>query len=331
MTQRGVLTALLILVVGALAVRGGTFSESFSTDPRARGWSSFGDSSLFAWNPTNQNLEVTWNSSRTNSYFWLPLRTIVGRGDDFSVSFDLRLGDITIGTSSNKPYTFQIALGFLNFSNATATNFYRGAGQSAVGPRNLVEFNYFPDSGFGATVAPTVVSTSNRIYFSDNHPLVMATGDLFHITMSYAATNRTLKTAITRNGTTFSTIKDLAIGASGADFRCDALAVMSYSDAIQVGSTQFWGSVLAHGIVDNVVLTVPDPPLQFLSGAKSNTTWRAQFQSRTNWNYALERSTNLVAWTVVSPTNSGVGGTMELLDSNATSAAAFYRVNALKP
>jgi hypothetical protein len=307
-------------------MRAATFTENFSTDPSAR-WKTFGDTSLFRWNSTNQDFEVTWNSSRSNSYFYLPVGTVIARQDDFTLSFDLRLSDIAIGTSSNKPYTFQIAIGFLNFTNATATNFFRGAGQSSFGPRNLVTFDYFPDSGFGATFAPTVVTTNNRIYFSDNHPLEMTVGDLFHITMT--ASNQVLKTTVTKNGAAFSPIKDLAL--TNFDFRCDALAIMSFSDAVQVGSPQFWGSVLAHGTLDNIVATAPDPPVQNLSGARSNGTWRAQFLSRTNWSYVLERTGDFASWTNASATNSGTAGVITLHDTNAISSRSFYRVKALRP
>lgn len=319
-----------LLLVAACVSRAATFNEDFSSNPSAR-WKSFGDASLFRWNSTNQNLELTWDSARSNSYFYLPLGTVVGRQDDFSLSFDLRLSDIAIGTSSNKPYTFQIAMGFLNVTNATATNFFRGAGQSSLGPKNLVEFNYFPDSGFGATFAPSIVSTNNRITFSDNHPLEMPTGDLFRITMSFTASNLTLKTVVTKNGAAFSSIKDLSLGGSIYDFRCDALAIMSYSDAVQIGSPQNWGSILAHGTVDNIVVTVPGPPVMNFSGALSNTTWRAHFTSRTNWSYVLERTSDFVSWTNASGTNAGTGTTLILQNTNATASRSFYRVKALRP
>src|SRR5260221_6239186 len=61
-----------------------TISEDFATNPLLRDWSVFGDTNLFRWNATNQNLEVTWDSSRSNSYFHLPLGNILARADDFS-------------------------------------------------------------------------------------------------------------------------------------------------------------------------------------------------------------------------------------------------------
>src|SRR4051812_19553679 len=107
-------SAIFLFMAVACVMHAAVISENFSNDPLARGWKMFGDTNLFCWNATNQNLEVTWDSSRTNSFFRLPLGTIVSSNDDFSIAFDLRMHDIAIGTSSNKPDTFQIALGFVN-------------------------------------------------------------------------------------------------------------------------------------------------------------------------------------------------------------------------
>ena len=325
--------AFILFLTAVCLTHAAVLSENFSTDPRARGWKTFGDTNLFRWNATNQNLEVTWDSSRTNSFFHLPLGTIVSTNDPFSIAFDLRMNDLAIGTSSNKPYTFQIALGFVNSVSLTNPSAFRGAGQSATyGVRNTVEFDYFPDSGFGATFAPTVISTNNRVAFSDNHPLTLTTGDLFRVTMSYS--NLVLRTQVTRNGSPYGLpptnyLKDLALAAY-PDFRVDALALINWSDAVQAGSTQFWGSILAHGVVDNILVTVPDGPVSNFIGMRSNATWRASFTSKTNWFYALERTVNFSTWNVVSPTNGGVNGTMWLQDTNSPTNA-FYRIKAVKP
>jgi hypothetical protein len=324
----------LVFMAAACLGRAAVITEDFSHDPGARGWKIFGDTNLFRWNSTNHNLEVTWDSSRTNSFFHLPLHTIVSTSDQFSIAFDLRMNDIAIGTGSNKPYTFQVALGLVNSVSATNSNAFRGVGQNnAYGVRNTVEFDYFPDSGFGATFAPTVISTNNRIAFSDNHPLVLTTGDLFRITMGYS--NLVLRTTVTRNGSPYglpptNSIKDLALAAY-PDFRVDALAVINWSDAIQAGSTQFWGSILAHGVVDNVVATVPDPPVSDFAGARSNSLWHATFTTKTNWFYSLERTGDFATWAPASVTHSGTGGTLVLQDTNAVASEAFYRVKAVKP
>src|SRR2546423_13860810 len=86
------------------------FQEDFSTDPAADGWKSVGDSSLFHWNATDHNLQAAWDSSRSNSYFALPLGTILAKDDDFSVAFDLRLNDFAAGINPQKPNPFQLSV-----------------------------------------------------------------------------------------------------------------------------------------------------------------------------------------------------------------------------
>ena len=328
---------LCVLLITASCAGAATISENFSADPRARGWKNFGDTNLVRWNATNQNLDVTWDSSRTNSFFQLPLGTIVSKNDDFAFAFDLRMRDLAIGTSAGKPDTFEIALGLINSVNSTNPNYFRGTGQSAAyGVKNSVEFDYFPPTAvISATFAPTIISSNALVSFSDNHDGVeLTTNDLFHIAMSYTASNRVLRTAITRNGLPYgappnNTIKDMTLD-SARDFRVDRLAIINYSDALQVGQTQYWGSIRAHGTVDNLVVTVPDAPVGNFSGVKSNSTWRATFTTKTNWFYALERSADFATWTAASPTNSGTGTTMLLQDTNAA-ASAFYRVKAARP
>ena len=325
-----------VLLATALPSGAAVFQENFATDPFARGWRTFGDASLFHWSAANQNLEVTWDSSRTNSFYYLPLGTIVTKSDDFSFSFDVRLGDIRLGNTPDKTNEFQIALGLMNYASATRTNAFRGAGQSAAyGVRNLVEFDYFPDAGFGETFASTVVSTNNRIYPVHNFPVPMTTGDIFRITMTYAASNQLLRTSATKNGAPFglplaNTLADLSL-AGRNDFRVDSFAVISYSDAIQTGPAAFQGSVLAHGTVDNVQLVVPAPPVSDLQLSFENSTWHARFSSMTSWTYKLERCADLLSWTPVSTAVNGTGAMLSLQDTNSSGSKSFYRVRAERP
>jgi hypothetical protein len=325
-----------ILMAAALPGGAAVFQETFATDPFSRGWRMFGDVSLFHWNPANQNLDVAWDSSRTNSFFCLPLGTIVTKADDFSFGFDVRLSDIRLGVTPGKTNEFQIAIGLLNHSSATNANAFRGAGQSAgYGVRNLVEFDYFPDAGFGETFATTVVSTNNRIYPAHNFPLRMTTGDTFRITFAYTASNQLLRTSASKNGAPFglppaNTLGDLSL-AGRNDFRVDSFAIISYSDAIQTGPPAFHGSVLAHGIVDNVQAIVPVPPVVDLRLSFANSAWQAQFISVMDWTYTLERSADLLSWNSVSTATSGTGAMLTLRDINPSARKAFYRVRAERP
>src|SRR5687768_13195944 len=96
----------LLWIAAALPSRAAATAETFDTDPLLRGWREFGDTSLFRWNATNQHLEVTWDSTRTNSLFCHSLRTVLTMEENFRFGFDLRLHDIAIGVNTNKPYTF---------------------------------------------------------------------------------------------------------------------------------------------------------------------------------------------------------------------------------
>jgi hypothetical protein len=314
-------------LVAASICEAATFNENFSADPLQNGWRIFGDTNLFAWNSTNQNLAVTWDSSQTNSYFYKSFGTILARSDDFGISFDLQLADIAIGVNPAKMNTFEIAVGFINFANATNATLERGTGRTSSGARNTWEFDYFPDSGHGATISPTIISSNNQFATTFAFPFALDPGALFHVTMNYTASNQTLHTTMTRNGAPFAAgaISDVLLGSSFSDFRLDQFAVINWSDA---GAD---GSLLAHGTVDNFTVTVPPPPIQNFSGSFTNNFWQAQFISRSNWLYTLESTTDFVSWNDVSTATSGNGTNLFLPDTNAPAGKSFYRVRADRP
>jgi len=312
-----------------------TFQEDFASDPAQRDWKIFGDASLFRWDAAQQGLEVTWDSRRSNSYFYHSLGTVLATNDNFSLAFDLRLNDVTVGLETNQPFTFQLAIGLMNFRSATNGNFCRGVGVNPThGPRNLVEFDYFPDSGFGATIAPTVVSTNNRFAYAHSFPLELAPADRFHVEMTYTASNLVLRTRMTRNGAPFglppdNTIEDVSMVTKRGitpDFRVDTLSVSSFSDQ------DAEGSILAHGVVDNFILMLPPPPVRNLTGAVARGQFQAVFDGYTNWAYTLERSADLQNWTEAASSPVAVGARLLLQDPEPLlDGVALYRVRAERP
>lgn len=305
-----------------------TFTENFSSDPATNGWQIFGNTNLFQWDSTNQNLRVTWDSSQTNSYFYRPLGTILARDDDFQLSFDLTFEDYAGGVRPGKLGAFEAAIGFLNLDNATHTNFSRGAGRNATyGPRNLVEFDFFPTFGsFLPTIAQAIVGTNqNDWLFNHDNLREMTPGETFRVTMNYAAATQTLTTTVSNNAAQYGEPQIIVVTGSNFDFRVATLSISSYSDV------RSQDSILAHGIVDNVAVVVPPPPVQNLSGGFLGANWQAQFTSRSNWVYVLERTTDLAVWTEASTTISGNGATLTLADTNPPEGIAFYRVRANRP
>ncbi len=332
----GLLThSLLLLFLGLplLATRtaapAATVTESFATNPLTHGWHLFGNTNLFLWDSTNQNLRVTWDSLQTNSYFYLPLGTILDRQDNFSVAFDLEMSDIAAGVATNA--SFPLAIGLINLLDATRTNFFRGS-PAHLQP-NLVEFTFFPDTaGYGPTIWPDIWSTNGTLAGNDNGDygytiMDLPIGVVMRITLSYSASNQTLNTTLVTNGVSIP-LNRLTIGTNFTDFRVAAFAIPSYSDAGQ--NPRYANSILAHGIVDNVLLTVPPPPVQNLTGKFAGNQWQASFTSLTNWLYTLERTGDLRSWTAVSTGTPGIGGTLILPDPTAFTRQ-WYRVNAQRP
>jgi hypothetical protein len=311
-----------------------TVAEDFASDPKEHGWGEFGDPDLFHWNAVNQNLEVTWDSSRSNSYFSLPLQTVVSRHDDFSIALDLLLNDISGGVNANKPGTFQIAFGFQNSTDARKTNFFRGGANSSP---NVAEFNFYPDTGYGPTVWPAIYSTNSAINYNgpgDFNLFDLPVGVLMRISLTYAASNETATISITTNGVLLGPVTSARLATNSVDFgtpftqfKLDTFSISSYSDVGQDPS--FAGSVLAHGVIDNLAVTFPPPPVRDFHGTFSDSMWQTTFLTRTNWNYILEASENFDSWTSVGTVATGTGGQISLQDASASNFnARFYRINA---
>jgi len=317
-------------LVGCLALsvaNAATFTEDFSSNPAGNGWQIFGNTNLFQWDRTNQNLRVTWDSSQPNSYFHRPLGTILARDDDLQLSFVLTFEDYAGGVRPGKPYAFPAAIGFLNLDNATHTNFSRGAGINATyGPRNLVEFTFFPAFDvFLPTIAQIVISTNNTWLYNHDNLREMTPGETFRVTMDYAAATQTLTTTVSNNTAQYGQPQNIVVTAANFDFRVATLSLSSYSDV------RSQDSILAHGFVDNVAVVVPPPPVVNLSVEFVGASWQAWFTSRTNWLYILERSTDLATWTVASTIESGNGAIVTLADTNPPVSDAHYRVRANRP
>jgi hypothetical protein len=311
-----------------IPVMGASFTDDFSSAPTR--WRTHNPGAV-VWNEAAKNLAVTWDSRQTNSFFYLPLGTTLTRGDSFTFEFTIRIDDLQAGIDSTKQETFSLGLGFLNLAQAKRPEFNRGAGVNALrGPRSLVEFAYFPEAGLvDATVGPIIASASNQIAFSHTHPVELTVGETYRVRVAFDAGTQVLATSILHNGQPYglppqNTIQPLNYPTNYADFRLDAFSIHSYSDAGQF-PPQYAGSLLAHGVIDDVALTWPDPPEVRISGHWDGAQWVVNFATAAGWTYSLERSVDLANWSGVA---SGAGA--ELRDPNPPSDGAFYRVLATR-
>lgn len=304
------------------ASRAAVFQENFAGDPAETGWCVFGDASAFHWNPTNQNVDVTWDSSKPTGYFYHSLGTTLAIEDAFSLEFDVRI------TDAEAAGFFQLAIGLFNLANATNASFSRA---TAASP-NLFEFDYYPDGGFGpsidATLSDSTVTATNTSHFYFAYDNVsLEPGTWYHVLLRHEGGAQSVTGIVLTNGQAYTMLPNSFPGPI-TDFRLDTVSISSYTSA----DDPYGDSLLAHGIVDNIAVTLPVTPVAKVTGGFGDTgEWQVQFASRTNWVYALQRTTDFQNWSEVSPVTNGTGNLLRLLDTNSPGANVFYRVRATRP
>jgi hypothetical protein len=321
---------LIAAVVSVVSIaRAGTITENFTNNPLQEGWLIFGDTNLFQWDSVNHDLAVTWDSSQSNSYFYRPLNNVLTPDDDFQFSFDLTISNIAAGVNPDKPDAIEVGVGFLNFEDATSTNFVRG-----VDPVNLAEFDYFPlfvDPDFGlinASVSPVIISTNGNFYGAFGSFITLTNDVAYTIQNDYTAATGMLVTTVMLAGSSnvlITAVTSPAVPDSDG-FRVDTFCISSYSD---MGDD--FDSLYGQGTIANVSFTIPPPPVQNLAIGNSNGVWQVQFTSRSNWLYTLQSAPDLQTWQNVSAPAAGNGTALTLQDTNPPADHAFYRVSAARP
>jgi len=295
-----------------VAANGGanTIVERFSTNPALAGWQIFGDSSLFFWDPVLQHLEVTWDSTRPNSYFYLPLGKTLSITDSFCVEIDLQLNDAA-GTG----YGSELGIGLLNFSDATNEDYLRTFGTQP----NVFEFDYFPADDFGdpASADGTLVDSEANFYFSYDN-LTLNSNVICHILLLHQANAAGISGEIFTNGQLMTSLpnvySDIPTNDPGA-FQLDALSISSYT-----GSG--FGDILAHGTVTKIAVASPLP----IQAIQNLATGQIQLTSDTNWLYTLEQSPDLQNWSPAATSAFGSGTNLVLQATNLSPDKMFYRV-----
>jgi hypothetical protein len=294
-------------------------------------WFAAGATNLFT--RTDQGISVSWDSAQPNSYFYFPLGFSLTRADDFDLILVFRVDALELGTTPGKPDTFEIAAGLLNLTNALDSQFFRGAGIDALhGPRNLLEFDYFPASGFiTATVAPTIATSANKILFSDNHPFELELDSYYKVQMRFTSPDQTLRSRIWQSqSTNFSgdgtDLKPLLLSTNYGDFSVDALALMNYSDRDQ-SPPQFSGSLKGSGLFPQIEVIVYNRPAMHIAQRMNGT--EITFETALGWRYQLQSKAAESVWQDIGTPLEGTNQAVSL-PIEESSASALFRVKAQK-
>jgi len=309
-----------LFVLSVATADAGTLVEKFATDPALDGWQVFGDTNLFQWDSTNHVLDVTWDSTQTNSYFYHPLGVTLTTNDSFCVQFDLQLTNVTVSGSGN-----EIAIGLLHFSDATNADFNRANSPLP----NLFEFDYFPafvdpsDGPFPASVNATLKDSQPGYagFYVVYDNVTLDPTVTYRVVLIHRAGKGVITGAIYTNGVVLSTLPLGYGSAPVGDFQFDTLSVNCFTDD---GNGD---SVSAQGTVANLAFATPLP----VDKISSRAAGLVQFASDTNWFYTLEQSADFKTWTPAAPATFGNGTNLMLQATNVPADKSFYRVRADLP
>ena len=261
--------------------------ETFDSDPLTKGWSVHGDKSLFEWDEDSESLRVKWDTERPNSFFYKPLGRVLTESNSFAFTFQITLDSVKAGYLEGKPYTFQVALGLLNISSAIDKNFNRGTGSDSP---NLVEWDYFPDTGFGATVSPAVASDKSEFSAGFTFPAELLIGKTYSIKLIYNSEERVLKTEMLEDGKSWANIQTVEISSDFSGFFVDTFSISNFS------AKDSESSLLAIGTVDEVALVTSDT-LPKLFGVKINgSQWEAKSFLIEPEIWKVESSNDVLNW-----------------------------------
>jgi len=316
--QLSVLLALASLVSLTLNTRANLVSEKFTSDPARDGWQMFGDTHLFAWDPVSHVLDVTWDSTQPNSYYYHPLGVTLSTNDSFCVQFDLVVSNATAFN-----YGMQLAVGLLHWPDATNAAFSR----PNVTAQNTFEFDYFPAFNYGGyangdEVTATIVDGGGNLFWNGDYQTLGA-NVTYHVVLLHEANSIGNRACIYTNGQVMSTFPlPTSYYPPGDDgrFTLDTLAVMSYAG-------DGWGDdIYAQGTIANLSCQSPLPVQNLAAPAAGQVA----FASDTNWVYTLEQTADLQTWLPAAAAVPG-NGTNLVLQATNSPAAAFYRVRADLP
>ena len=291
--------------------------ESFATDPLANGWVLHGDESLFEWDAETGTLEVAWDSEKPNSYFYRPLGQSLTEKDSFAFTFQLTLDEVKAGHLDGQPYTFEVAIGLLNLEAAKEGGLMRGTGTDSP---NLVEWDYFPDTGFGATVSPALASSKSEFSAGFTFPAELTKGKVYTVRMEYDGSTGVLKSEMLDDGKPWKSIAEVKRKNAHAGFLIDAFSISNYTAK---GSES---SLFATGTIDELAIATSRSGPSLVDVNLDDGRWRARAFVVTPDDWQLQRSGDLLNWKSLDAVRKTSQFFMRFADPETVGRNQFYRI-----
>ncbi|MBL9138044.1 MAG: hypothetical protein JNK85_19410 [Verrucomicrobiales bacterium] len=304
------------------------FRDDFATDPLAREWTHHGHAPMGVWDASRQRLAVAWDSNTPNRYCLRALPRELTRADDIRLRFRFGLDSIA---TADPDTTFPISIGFIRREQAFATNFFRGAGVNpAWGPRNVMEFAYFPASrSISPTLSATAIASHNLRWAMVNlFPFEIAAGSELEVDLRFTSANQTLAMSVARDGVPLAqgtTVLPVSFG----EFRLDAISINSYSgDHQPVG---YGGQVTARGWIDDLQVEFSDAPAVPLGIVFTAGVARLGVEAPPQWIPTLEFTEDLQAWLPLADAPVLESGHWHWQPPTASLPSAFFRLRWSRP
>ena len=291
--------------------------ESFATNPLANGWMLHGDESLFEWDAEAGALDVTWNSEKPNSYFYRPLGQALTEKDSFAFTFQLTLDEVKAGHLDGQPYTFEVSIGLLNLENAKEEGFIRGTGTDSP---NLVEWDYFPDTGFGATVSPALASSKSEFSAGFTFPAELTKGKVYTVRMEYDGSTGVLKSEMLEDGKPWKSIAEVKRKIAHSGFLIDAFSISNYTAK---GSES---SLFATGAIDELAIATSRSGPSLVDVHLDGGRWSARVFVVNPDDWQLQRSGDLLNWKSLDVVRQTSLFFMRFADPEPVGRNQFYRI-----
>ena len=163
-------------------------------------WVFRGDSELFSdIKPASDPAGIAdypvmrWDSEKQTSSLFFPFGRQLSHEVDFSASVVFQLRSLDIEFDPGSFYGFQLSLGFFNSERVFLESYRRITGSDSP---DLVEWDFFPDTGFGATISPTIVDSASQFFPTFNFPIDLPVDEDIEVTLEYVSEFRELRSTL---------------------------------------------------------------------------------------------------------------------------------------